>query len=106
VCGVWAWSVQIGPPRVTVNDGTAAGWRFHDDEDDMSGTDSDDRAEFLAKVRNSNAETEKFIAEQRKLIAEAGKFERERLGILMTGIAALVLASATAGGLLVKLLGH
>jgi hypothetical protein len=52
-----------------------------------------------------NADTEKFVAEQRKLIAEAGKYQREQLAVIMTGTAALVLASATVGGFLVKLLG-
>lgn len=37
-----------------------------------------DIAEQVARVIRSNEETQKFIAEQRKLIAEAAKLERDR----------------------------
>ncbi|WP_342151170.1 hypothetical protein [Methylorubrum sp. SB2] len=37
-----------------------------------------DLEEQLARIRRSNAETQKFIEEQAKLRAEAAKFERDR----------------------------
>ena len=37
-----------------------------------------DIEEQVARIRRSQVETEKFVAEQRKLMAEAAKFDRER----------------------------
>ncbi len=45
------------------------------------------------------------MAEQRKLIAEADKFQRERMTALLTGGAAILAAGAAIGGVVVKLLG-
>jgi hypothetical protein len=52
-------------------------------------------------------ETRKFSAEQNKLAAEAGKFQRERTTMAMTAGAAILGAGAVIGGLIVRLLtGH
>jgi hypothetical protein len=66
---------------------------------------SADHEEYIAKLRNMNAETEKFFAEQRKLIAKADESRRERVGVVRTSGAAILAAGAAIGGLLVKLLG-
>lgn len=67
-----------------------------------------DIAEQVARVLRSNAETQKFVAEQRKLMAEAAKFERERSlspwQLVVAGAAAAA-AFFGAGAAFVKLLG-
>jgi hypothetical protein len=63
--------------------------------------------DVLARVKRSQAETDKFVDEGRKLRAEAGKLERERTTLVMTAGAAILGAGAVLGGLIVRLLtGH
>jgi hypothetical protein len=62
------------------------------------------RAELLAKLRQMNAATETFVAEQRKLITEADTFRPGQVVAWMSGGAAVALAGAAVAGLVVKLL--
>lgn len=67
-----------------------------------------DIAEQVARVLRSNEETQKFVAEQRKLMAEAAKFERDRsVAVWQVVVGALAAAAAFfgAGAAFVKLLG-
>jgi hypothetical protein len=56
------------------------------------------REEFLARLRRTDAETETFITEQRKLMTVQEKSPRERDGVILVSGAAI-------GGLVVKVLG-
>ncbi len=77
--------------------------------------------DLVARIKRSQAETDKFVEEGRKrraesakvfdecykLRAEAGKYQRERTTLAMTGGAAILGAGAVIGGLIVRLLtGH
>jgi len=62
-----------------------------------------DLQEQIARIRRAQVESDKFQAEQRKLIAEAAKFERERT------LAPIVIAASLGAGIiagLVSLLGR
>jgi hypothetical protein len=67
-----------------------------------------DFEEQLARIRRAREESEKFSAEQKKLIAEAGKLDRDRAlapwQIVVTAMAAGA-ALFGAGAAFVKLLG-
>jgi hypothetical protein len=58
-----------------------------------------DLQEQIARIRRAQVESDKFQAEQRKLMAEAAKYERER------SLAPLVIAASLGAGL-VSLLGR
>jgi len=64
---------------------------------------------ILAKIDRDRTESEKFVAEQRKLMAEAAKLDRDRRlapwQIFVTAFTA-VLAAVISGGVAVALLGH
>ncbi|KQP61057.1 hypothetical protein [Methylobacterium sp. Leaf108] len=67
-----------------------------------------DMAEQVARVMRSLEETQKFVAEQKKLIAEAAKLERDRSLApwqLFTAGGAAAAAFFGAGAAFVKLLG-
>ncbi|MGE7417861.1 hypothetical protein [Methylobacterium tarhaniae] len=53
-----------------------------------------DIAEQVARVIRSNEETQKFIAEQRELMAEAAKLERDRVLAPWQIVAATAAATA------------
>lgn len=62
-----------------------------------------DLREQIVRIDRALAESEKFQAEQRKLIAEAAKFERER------SLAPVVIAASLGAGIiagLISLLGR
>ncbi len=62
-----------------------------------------DLQEQIARIRRAQVESDKFQAEQRKLIAEAAKFERER------SLAPVVIAASLGAGIiagLISLLGR
>jgi hypothetical protein len=62
----------------------------------------------LAEAPALRAETERFVAEQRKLMAESGKLERNRTLLPWTVVATLLGAGAAlfaAGAGFVKLIG-
>ncbi|WP_018261867.1 hypothetical protein [Methylobacterium sp. WSM2598] len=67
-----------------------------------------DIAEQVARILRSQEETQKFAAEQRKLIAEASKLERDRMlapwQIVMSSMAAGA-ALFGAGAAFIKLIG-
>lgn len=62
----------------------------------MSATNPEqlDLEEQVSRIRRSNEETRKFVAEQHKLMAEAAKFQRD------TTVAPWLAAGAVAGGIL------
>jgi hypothetical protein len=62
-------------------------------------TQLDLRAE-IARIDRDRAEAEKFAAEQRKLISESRKLDRDRW------LAPLVLLASVLGGVIVAILGH
>jgi hypothetical protein len=63
---------------------------------------------ILAKITRDTQESDKFIAEQRKLIAEAAKLDRDRTFLPWTIVATFLGAGAAlfaAGAGFVKLIG-
>lgn len=76
----------------------------------MSDTPRDpmDLQAILAKIRRDTQESDKFIAEQRKLMAEAQKLDRDRAILPWTVAATLLGAGAAlfaAGAGFIKLIG-
>jgi hypothetical protein len=65
-----------------------------------------DLDEQISRIRRSNEETRKFVAEQHKLMAEAAKLDRDRiLAPMVLGASVLGALIAAAVGLAAKFLG-
>ena len=64
-----------------------------------------EQEEQIARLRRMGAETDKFIAEQHKLIAEASIYQRDRTTAILSAGAAILAAGAALGGIAIKLLG-
>ena len=66
---------------------------------------SDDAERARVEIRRWIAESDKFVAGQRKLMAEAAKFDRDRWTPLVLAIAAAFGAFAGALSILAKVMG-
>jgi hypothetical protein len=66
---------------------------------------SDDAFRTQIELRRLLAESDKFVAEQRKLMAEAAKFDRDRWTPLVLAVAAAFGAFAGALSILAKVMG-
>lgn len=62
----------------------------------------DERAQV--EIRRWLAESDKFVAEQRKLMAEAAKYEKEHCWFPWLQLIALVVSSAGIGALVARLI--
>jgi hypothetical protein len=60
----------------------------------MSDDIEEERLRSRTEIRRWLAESDKFVAEQRKLMAEAAKFERERWTSVLLALAAVFGAGA------------
>ena len=75
---------------------------------DAAAPTSLDIAEQVARVLRSNEETQKFVAEQKTLMAEAAKYERDRaISVWQVAVSCLAAGAALfgAGVAFIKLLG-
>jgi hypothetical protein len=90
MCIVYAHAAGIGPVASTASRHCR---ETRDGADRMSDASLDlNMRDVLARIDRQQAETQKFVAEQRKLIAEADKLTRDRWLAPVVAVASVVAA--------------